>query len=191
MRFNFTPMKNKKLIWLSLFFSFLILISLNTTSKIYASIISPNGAKSYNLFDFKGQKLNYTFEIADKLSGDGAIQLTFSDNKIQGTATGLGKVSSGRIDLNTSIDGKINKLNGSLDVTIDGVGKPRIVPGSVTFKGPLQGGINIANGTIQLRGNVNINGRLASLAGFEDEEQVLIEIQIASVIKELRKLAYL
>ena len=125
------------------------------------------------------EELVYTFKVADKLVGNGAIKLTIEKNKIRGTATGLGMVTQCDIDFLTSIEGTLNSKSGDIDVIVTGEGNPlKIpVPGKVSFYGPLKGFLK--NDKLILVGKVNIKGYLAHCAGFKNKEDLLIEMPLS------------
>jgi hypothetical protein len=91
------------------------------------------------------------------------------------------------VDFNTNIEGSINKRTGNIDVTVCGIGDPIgiPIPGKITFKGPLKGSVN--NNGLTLAGKVNIKGKLATLGGFKNKEDILIEIQGASLANIFKK----
>ena len=88
-----------------------------------------------------------------------------------------------------------DKLIGSgiIDLTLEknknvcGTGNPIgiLIPGKITFNGPLKG--YIKNKILTLKGKVNIKGKLASLGGFKNKEDILIEIQGASLANIFKK----
>ena len=179
--------KNLKLIKVIAFLFFILIstLSFGSTKRNYANAINP--AKTNSLFSFCGEKLNYTFKVSDKLIGSGIIDLALEKNKIKGIATGLGMACQCNVDFNTNIDGLINKATGNIDVTVCGIGNPIgiLIPGKITFNGPLKGYIN--NKSLTLTGRVNIKGKLATLGGFKNKEDILIEIQGSSLANIFRK----
>ena len=155
-----------------------------TANKNYAHAINP--VKTNTLIDFCGEKLNYTFKVSDKLIGSGLIDFTLKKNKIKGIATGLGMCQC-NVNFNTNIEGVISKKTGNIDVTICGVGKPIgiLIPGKIAFNGPLKGYIKDKN--LILEGTVRIKGKLASLGGFKNKENIKIEIEGSSLANIFKK----
>ncbi len=179
--------KNQKLIKIIVFL-FIITSTLfpaGTTNKNYANEITP--VKISTPIDFCDEKLNYTFKVSDKLIGSGIINLTLKKDKIKGIATGLGKACQCNVDFNTNIEGLINKSTGNIDVTVCGIGDPIgiLIPGKITFSGPLKGAVN--NKGLILSGEVNIKGKLAKLGGFKNKEDIVIEIQGSSLANIFKK----
>ncbi len=176
---NLKPTKSIKAINLFLFILISILL-FYTTNK--------NSANETN--DFCSEKLNYTFKVSDKLIGAGLIDLTLEKDKIKGIATGLGMSCQCNVDFNTNIEGSIDKHTGDVYITVSGIGKPIgiLLPGKITFNGPLKG--YIKNKNLTFRGKVNIKGALASLGGFKKKENILIEIEgeaLANIFKKQSK----
>ncbi len=174
--------------------SLILILIIFLANNNHASAINP--IKTNIFSDFQGEKVHYTFKVSDKLIGSGVMDLSLQKNKITGIATGLGMSCQCNVDLNTNIDGLINTSTGNINVTVCGTGKPRgiPIPGKITFNGPLKGALN--SKSLTLSGEVNIEGRLATLGGFKNKEDILIEIQIdslASIFKTnlLNKLASL
>lgn len=181
-----TMNKNPKLIKIIAFLFILTSIfPAGTTNKNYAHAI--NTVQISTPINFCGEKLNYTFKVSDKLIGSGIIDLTLRKNKIKGIATGLGMACQCNVDFNTNIDGIINKKTGNINVNVHGTGNPIgiLIPGKITFNGPLKG--YIKNKILILEGKVNIKGKLASLGGFKNKEDILIEIQGASLANIFKK----
>ncbi len=181
---NKNLMKIAKILCYSVFLFILIsALPFCSTNKNYANEINP--VKTNTLIDITGEKLNYTFKVSDKLIGSGVMDLTLEKNKIKGIATGLGRACQCNVDFNTNIEGLINK--GNIDVTVCGIGDPVgiPIPGKITFNGPLKGFISSKG--LTLVGKVNIKGKLASLGGFKNKEDILIEIQGASLVNIFRK----
>ena len=178
--------KNLNLIKISAFLFLLSLIlSFGSTNRNYANAINP---VKINSLVISGEKLNYTFKVSDKLIGSGVIDLTLEKNKIKGIATGLGMACQCNVDFNTNIDGLINKATGNIDVTVCGIGNPIgiLIPGKITFNGPLKGYIN--NKSLTLTGKVNIKGSLARCAGFKNTEDILIEITDPFLARALKQI---
>ena len=177
--------KNPNLIKISAFLFLLSLIlSFGSTNRNYANAINP---VKINSLVISGEKLNYTFKVSNKLIGNGIMDLTLEKNKIKGIATGLGMTCQCNVDFNTNIDGLINKTTGNVDVTVYGIGDPIgiLIPGKITFNGPLKG--SISNNNLTLVGKVNIKGKLAALGGFKNKEDILIEIQGSSLANIFKK----
>lgn len=174
---------------------FLILILiLCSSNNNHASAVNP--VKTNIFSDFQAEELHYTFKVSDKLIGSGVMDLSLQKNKITGIATGLGMSCQCNVDLNTNIDGLINIPTGNINVTVCGTGRPIgiPIPGKITFNGPLKGALT--NKSLTLTGEVTIKGKLATLGGFKNKEDIVIEIQVdslASVFKTnlLNKLASL
>ena len=178
--------KNQKLIKIIAFLFILTSIfPSGTANKNYAHAINP--VKISTPIDFSGEKLNYTFKVSDKLIGSGIMDLTLKRNKIKGIATGLGMTCQCNVDFNTNIDGLINKSTGNIYVTICGIGNPIgiLIPGKITFDGPLKGYLN--NNNLTLIGKVNIKGKLANLGGFKNMENIKIEIEGSSLANIFKK----
>jgi hypothetical protein len=132
--------------------------------------------------------VGYNFKVADKLIGSGQVNISIKDESIFGTATGLGTTSKCMVDFSTSLIGKLDKSNGDIKVDLDGIADPIkiAIPGKVTFKGPLEG--IFENGSLKLVGIVEVDGYLASCAGFEKSENVEIEISDAVLVKQFIEL---
>ena len=184
--------KNQKVIkiinWVFYSVFLLLLISIlpfSNTNRNYAN--ATNVEKTNPNISFNNEKLNYTFKVSDKLIGHGIIDLTLKENKIKGIATGLGMTCQCNVDFNTNIDGLINKKTRNIDIIVCGIGNPIgiLIPGKITFNGPLKGYVKDKN--LTLVGKVNIKGKLASLGGFKKKEDILIEIQGSSLANVFRK----
>ena len=177
--------KNLKLIKIAFLFILVSILPFSNTNKNYANAINP--IKQNSLVNFCGEKLSYTFKVSDKLIGSGIIDLALEKNKLKGIATGLGMSCQCNVDFNTNIEGSVNKRTGNIDVTVCGIGKPIgiLIPGKITFNGPLKGSVN--NKSLTLSGKVNINGKLATLGGFKNKEDILIEIQGSSLANIFKK----
>ena len=166
-------------------FILISILPVSTINKNYAHAINPINTNP--LTDFCGEKLNYTFKVSDKLIGSGIMDLTLEKNKIKGIATGLGMACQCNVDFNTNIDGLINKATGNIDVNVNGIGNPIgiLIPGKISFNGPLKGYVNDKN--LTLIGKVNIKGKLASLGGFKNKEDIVIEIKGSSLANVFKK----
>ena len=166
-------------------FILISILPVSTTNKNYARAINPTNTNP--LTNFCGAKLNYTFKVSDKLTGSGIMDLTLEKNKIKGIATGLGMACQCNVDFNTNIDGLINKATGNIDVNVCGIGNPIgiLIPGKISFNGPLKGYVNDKN--LILVGQVNIKGKLASLGGFKNKEDIVIEIKGSSLANIFKK----
>lgn len=127
------------------------------------------------------QKLPYIFKVSDKLIGNGEINIVVEGNKISGKAKGIGMTSQHVVDLSTNIDGILNNLK-YIDVNVTGTGDPQgLIPGKISFSGPLMG--ELSENQLIFKGKVNIDGKLARCAGFEEMEDVSIEIQGEDLIQ--------
>lgn len=120
------------------------------------------------------KKLDYQFSIAEKIVGAGIVDLSIYENHIAASAEGKGRAGKYKVGLETILNGSIDNSKGVIRVDMEGSANPP-VPGKVRFSGPLIGKFN-SKGKLELRGRVNISGYLASYAGFEKSENVLIEI---------------
>lgn len=181
MKFLFKLFKLERIV-----LSFFVVVSMflfapfDQANKNYAFINNPlQGIIKIPPGEFENKKLIYTFQIPSKLEGTGEIELIFDENGIKGLAKGEGKASKCKMDFNTDIKGTINKLNGAVEIILNGVGKPLgiFLPGKITYNGPLKGKLNYITKNLLLKGTVAINGRLASLGGFNKSEDIEIEIQ--------------
>lgn len=131
------------------------------------------------------EKLPYTFNISDKLTGSGEVNLFIGKNKIKGSAIGIGMTCQCDVDLTTNIDGLFSDLE-YISVIVSGIGDPKgLIPGKISFSGPLKG--EVSKGKISLVGNVNIEGKLAKLAGFNEVEEVVIEIPATTLIQAYKE----
>lgn len=183
---------SKKTIDLLLTSSILIMMSLVSLTSLPVSHASVKNAVDITAKNTASQKviqkpafivpnfekeLSYSFKIADKLDGKGAVNLSIIENKILGQSRGLGNTKRCKVDLVTNLSGVVNDKNGAITVSLNGVADPiKIpIPGKVTFNGPLTG--EFKNGILFLTGTVNVDGYLASTAGFNSTEKVLIEIK--------------
>lgn len=130
-------------------------------------------------------KLPYIFKVSDKLIGNGEIDIVVEDNKITGKAIGIGMTALHIVDLTTNIEGILSDLN-FIDVTVTGTGDPQgLIPGKISFSGPLKG--EVGKNELVFKGRVNIDGKLARCAGFNETEEISIEIQGDSLIKAYNK----
>ena len=158
-------------------------------STLIALCLIPMFANSSNIYHAKvinnplkiidtdlSKEFVYNFKISDKLIGNGDIKLTINGDKITGFASGLGMTCQCNVDLKTEISGEINKHDGSIVINVSGIGDPLgiPIPGKVTFKGPLNAFPE--NEKISLIGKVEISGRLARYGGFNNIEDLVIEI---------------
>ena len=164
----------------------LLFFSTSTTNINHAKVINP---KEINSLAFPEKELAYTFKVSDKLIGTGEISLSIQEKKLEGVASGIGMTCQCNVNFLTKISGRINESTKKLSVEVDGTGDPVgiLIPGKVTFKGPLNG--FLSNGKVCLSGKVNIEGSLARYAGFKDKEEILIEIpdpELAKAFKELK-----
>ena len=170
----------RMLFLLFIVFAMVLFAPFNQANKNYAFINNPLQEEIKIHSDgIENKTLIYTFRILNKLEGTGEIELILDAKEFKGLAIGKGKASRCKIDFNSDIQGTVNKLNGSVDVVLNGVGKPLgiLLPGKITYKGPLRGKLNYLTKNLLLRGTVEINGKLASLGGFNKLEDIEIEIQ--------------
>lgn len=166
-----------------LFFS----ISSNNSGINYAKVIEPpQDLRGNNILN---KCFDYNFYVTGKLIGSGEINLSIiEEKKITGTALGVGKANQYEIDFQTIVDGAIDLKDGEIDVLVSGIGAPVgiLVPGKITYKGPLKGAVE--NKTLKLTGQITIKGRLAELAGFYEKETITIEIPDQSLVETIDKL---
>lgn len=142
----------------------------------YANVINQSFTGE-NISDLVEEQLDYTFKVSDKLFGNGEIKLSIGNNKVTGIAVGIGMTSKCNVDFLTKLDGTLGDSKRKIEVTISGEGDPQGVPipGKIKFHGPLNG---VYHGKkLFLVGTVHINGSLARYAGFNNTEELLIEIQ--------------
>ena len=177
--------KKSKSVKIALFLILVSILPVGLINKNCANAI--NFGQTNTINSFCGEKLNYTFKVSDKLIGSGFMDLTLKKNEIKGIAKGLGMACQCNVDFNTNIEGYINKKTGNINVNVCGVGDPIgiLIPGKITFNGPLKGYINNKNLTLQ--GKVNIKGKLASLGGFKNKEDIVIEIEGESLAGIFKK----
>lgn len=130
-------------------------------------------------------RLPYIFKVSDKLVGNGEIDIVVEDNKITGKAIGIGMTALHVVDLTTDINGILNDLN-YIDVNVTGTGDPQgLIPGKISFSGPLKG--EVSKKELIFKGRVNIDGKLARCAGFNETEEISIEIQGETLIQAYNK----
>ncbi|OGI20802.1 MAG: hypothetical protein A3B68_09720 [Candidatus Melainabacteria bacterium RIFCSPHIGHO2_02_FULL_34_12] len=133
-------------------------------------------------------ELSYDFRISDKLEGTGTIKLTLHKNKLKGTATGIGKTNQCEVDFLTKLEGALS--GEAINVSVKGEGDPLgiPIPGKIAFQGPLKG--YFKDNKLCLTGKVHIKGRLARYAGFEETEDLFIEIlngdSLSQTLKKIR-----
>ncbi len=163
----------------------LLFVSTNTSNINYAKMINQ---KEIICNEIPTREFPYTFKVSDKLAGNGTILLSFEKNKLSGKASGLGMTCQYNVNFLSNITGSLDDSNKKLNVEMEGIGDPIgiLIPGKVTFRGPLKG--FLSNGKVCLAGKVDILGGLASLAGFEKKEDILIEIQDPSLAKTFKKI---
>lgn len=126
--------------------------------------------------------LTYGFKVSDKLIGSGVIQLAVDENKLKGIAKGTGKTDQCNVDFLTNFEGNLNEKKGSINISVKGIGDPVgiLIPGKISFDGPLKG--HLKDKKLSLIGKVHIKGKLASIAGFKKEEEIVIEIDTSKLI---------
>ena len=175
--------KDKKTYFSIVLALMLLFVSTSKVNINHAKIISPDYAK-----DMCSKEFAYTFKVSDKLDGKGEILLSIENNLIKGKATGLGMTCQCNIDFETTVQGKVDDLNGKINIAVNGIGDPLGIPlpGKVTFQGPLEG--YLKDGKVFLAGKVNIKGCLAHYAGFNKVEDLLIEIPDSSLAKAFKEL---
>jgi len=164
---------------LSLLFIMVLLLSICTVKISYAE------ANNLGSMDKQNTLLeeSYTFRVADKLIGKGVVKLSLGKNEFTGIATGTGKILFCKVDVNANIVGVLNDTNRYIDSTITGIGDPqgRLIPGKVSFYGPLKG--SFQNEKIILSGKINIKGWLRRFARLKRVEDLFIEIPYQSFAK--------
>ena len=163
----------------------LIFISTGSANINHAKTINEIKAITY---DIPIKEFAYSFKIADKLTGTGEIKLSVKNNKIRGIATGIGKTCQCKVDFYTNIEGFLNSSNGDIAIEVDGTGDPLGIPlpGKVSFQGPLKGFLD--NEKLSLVGKVNIQGCLARYAGFNNTENIIIEIPDSTLAKAFKQI---
>lgn len=184
-------LKNKKLlkkVFYLIAVSYFILTILPTSEARISTPLTqidklPNHSDLIKNFKFE-KKVDYSFKIANKLLGDGKANLKISHNLISASAEGLGKTDRCNVDLSSSLSGKFDLISGEIIVDMEGIADPIkiAIPGKVVFNGPLKG--YIENGTVKLTGSVNVDGYLASVAGFNENEIVEVEISDPTLQKQ-------
>ena len=132
-------------------------------------------------------ELDYGFKVSEKLIGSGVVKLVIDKNKLTGTATGLGKTVQCDVDFLTNFEGNVNDKNGSINISVNGIGDPKgiPIPGKISFDGPLKG--HFKDKKLNLAGKVHIKGKLARVAGFKKEEDIVIEIDTSKLIPSALK----
>ena len=145
----------------------------------YAKIIHVDSKST--LPNINQNEVAYTFKIKDKLNGKGEISISIQEGQVKGLANGIGMTAQCNVDFQTNIQGKVNELNNSISINVIGKGDPLgiLIPGVVTFEGPLNGFVEKKK--LTLTGKVNINGSLAKLAGFKKVEEIEIEIPLLPI----------
>ena len=148
----------------------------NNEYKLASSVTLNKANKVYE------DELDYGFKIVDKLIGNGIVKLVVDENKLTGIATGLGKTDQCDVDFLTSFEGSLNDKNGSINISVNGTGDPKriLIPGTISFDGPLKG--HFKDNKLNLIGKVHIKGNLARVAGFKKEEDIVIEIDTSKLI---------
>ena len=174
---NFFLIKSPKFIWVSII---LLLFLCQSTNINQAKLIH-----STNKYE---KKLNYKFGVRNKLKGSGEMQLTIDENKIQGIALGTGVTSQYKVDFHSVIDGNLDIHRGKIKVDVIGEGDPVkvLLPGKISFHGPLEG--QVKNKKLLLCGKVKVSGVLARIAGFKKTEKLKIEVTDSSFLKTLREI---
>ena len=180
---NWIVTKPQNILCLALMMLLLILLIIsNLYNTNYASV---NPAVFYSL-----EKLPYSFQVGNKLIGDGEMTICLEKNKISGKAIGIGKTNTYNIKLYSSIDGTLDLHKGSINININGDGNinQAFLGGKISFQGPLKGLFRHRDS--KLIGEVNIKGKVARLAGFKKYEKILIVIKdpsFTSTLKDFKK----
>ncbi len=173
-------------------FIILLLVSLFfSSSKVHTNPASARG--EYKFPDTCIQEkvyedeLDYSFNVSDKLSGNGEVKLLLSSSKLKGTAVGIGKTDQCDVDFLTDFEGDLNSKDGVITVSVKGEGDPKGIPlpGKIAFNGPLKG--YLKDKKLNLVGKVQIKGKLARYAGFKKEEDLVIEIDTTKLVPAARK----
>lgn len=153
-----------------------LLLFFPSTSVNHAKLLNNSESESFDLLKSRYEdSLDYTFKVSNKLLGKGEIKLIIEQGKIEGIANGTGKTSNCSVDFRTNIIGSLNKLDKVINVEVNGEGDPLVpFPGKVSYTGPLMG--YFRDGKLNLVGKVTIKGRLAKYAGFDNTEDLVIEI---------------
>ena len=183
---NFKFEKLLKMVHISIVLILVFLFTSTNKANINHAKIINQKQSAYKEIQAKG--FAYTFKVSDKLVGNGDIVLSLEKNKLTGKATGIGMICQCNVDFITKISGRLNDSKRKLNIEVEGIGDPIgiLIPGKVTFKGPLKGFLN--NGKVCLTGKVDIKGKLAQYAGFKNKEEILIEIPDPSLAKAFKEL---
>lgn len=163
----------------------LILLVLGVSNTNHAMVTSLQTQDDIiSLAESNQKELSYCFFVANKLEGIGEVKLQVEKNKLKGIASGIGMTEKYDIDFHSNFDGVLNSKNGTVKVEVKGTGNPLrvLLPGKVTYQGPLTG--ELKDGKLNLSGKVQIKGCLAKYAGFNDAEDLQIEITTTSKAKE-------
>ena len=132
------------------------------------------------------EKVAYKFYIPEKLEGTGEVEISVKNGNIIGVANGIGTTSKHEVDFKTDINGKVTS-GGDINVDVLGIGTPEcFIPGKVTFSGPLMGVLE--NNKLKFFGKVLIKGRLAAIAGFDEEENLQIEFSDPTLVKAISRI---
>ena len=177
--------KYKKYVVISLFLICLLFLSTKNGNINHAQIIN---APNKIFCSVANKEYTYNFKMSDKLIGTGEVNLSVENNEIKGTAVGFAMTDQcEKIDFLTDIIGLVDTANGDIKVSVNGEGQPKgiLLPGKVSFEGPLKGSLN--GKTVKLKGNVNIKGGLARIAGFKNKEDLTIEITDTSLARSLNQ----
>lgn len=166
---------------LALFYLWLISTNMN-----YAKVVRYPDKKEEQHILLQGEEFGYTFNVADKLAGDGEIKLTVRKNKIKGMARGIGMLRQCDVDFYTNVSGLLDYTNGEINIVVKGEGDPKRIPlpAKVYFHGPLRGFLK--DGKLCFTGEVSIKGALARLVGFKKKEDLSIEIPSPSLARSLQ-----
>ncbi len=188
MKINKNKIINLSILENSLVLSFVLLVTPLTLVSVNENIKFAKEIKKTNISqaacdvpaNITEEKLPYIFMVSDKLKGDGFITISLEGNKITGKAKGIGTTGQYDVDFETEINGVLNGVE-YIDVKVHGIGDPQgLIPGKISFSGPLKG--SFENEKLLFSGRVNIEGKLAKCAGFNDTEIVTIEISNSSII---------
>lgn len=175
----------KKYVVISIFLICLLFFSDKHGGINHAQIINP---PSRILCSVANKEYTYNFKISDKLVGTGEVNLSVEDNEVKGTAVGFGMTVQCDLDFLTNIKGLIDTANGDIKVSVNGKCEPKglMFPAKVSFEGPLKGFLE--GKTVRLKGNVNIKGGLARMAGFRNKEDLIIEIEDTTLARSLNRI---
>lgn len=162
----------------------LLLLSVSQADVYHAKVIDQGCGVEPG---FSKDGLDYTFKVGTRedkslLFGTGMIKLSASrDKKMKGIATGIGMTHQGDIDFLTNLKGEIDDKHKVILASVNGVGIPIgiLKVSKISFNGKVKGFLKEEK--LTLVGKVNIEGKLAHLAGFKDVEDLLIEIPISSI----------